>query len=176
MGEVVKSIEDGCLRVWMMGLRIGLTSLPKEPVLGVKRLVLPISYWRTAEFAYVWRRLSRFPAGARVLDLGSPKDLAAMLARHRGYEVVATDILPEAIGLSRRYARAQGLGWQGCGPRLLRGARRSRSGLPGRFIRRGLLGFGAGTHSGAGRRFGDPRTDTYRQTGGRRGCDHALRP
>src|SRR5258706_14203485 len=38
-----------------------------------------------------------------------------MLARHRGYEVVATDILPEAIVLSRRYATAQGLDGEGPG-------------------------------------------------------------
>jgi SAM-dependent methyltransferase len=50
-----------------------------------------------------------------VFDLGSPKDLAAMLARHRGHEVVATDILPEAIDSSRKYARAQGLDGRGAG-------------------------------------------------------------
>jgi len=86
---------------------VGLRTLLKEPVLGLKRLVLPVSYWRSREFAYVWRQL-KLPQGARILDLGSPKDLAVMLARHRGYEVVATDILPEAISLSRRYASAQG--------------------------------------------------------------------
>jgi SAM-dependent methyltransferase len=92
---------------------VGLRTLRSEPVLGLKRLALPVSYWRSREFAYVWRWLEG-PAGARILDLGSPKDLAAMLARHRGYEVVATDILPEAIFLSQRYARAQRL--DGCGP------------------------------------------------------------
>jgi SAM-dependent methyltransferase len=76
--------------------------------LGLKRLALPVSYWRSAEFAYVWRQLT-CPRGARVLDVGSPKDLATMFARHRGYEVEATDILPEAVALSRRYAIAQGL-------------------------------------------------------------------
>ena len=38
-----------------------------------------------------------------------------MLARHRGYEVVATDILPAAVLLSRRYGSAQGLEGQGPG-------------------------------------------------------------
>jgi len=93
---------------------VGLRTLRKEPVLGLKRLALPVSYWRSREFAYVWRQLAQ-PAGARVLDVGSPKDLAAMLARHRGYEVVATDILPGAVLLSRRYASAQGLEGQGPG-------------------------------------------------------------
>ena len=102
------------LGIWAAGVGVGLRTLPKEPVLGLKRLALPVSYWRSAEFAYVWRRLEQ-PAGARILDVGSPKDLAAMLARHRGYEVVATDILPEAVLLSRRYARVQRLEGQGPG-------------------------------------------------------------
>src|SRR5947207_9066805 len=83
-------------------------------ILPLKRLALPVSYWRSAEFGYAWRQIQA-PAGARVLDLGSPKDLAAMFARHRGYEVVATDILPDAVEASRRYARAQRLDGRGAG-------------------------------------------------------------
>jgi len=101
------------LDIWTAGVGLGLRTLRREPVLGLKRLVLPVGYWRGAEFAYVWRQLSVAP-GSRVLDVGSPKDLAAMLAHHRRCEVVATDILPEAIDLSRRFARAQGL--EGTGP------------------------------------------------------------
>jgi SAM-dependent methyltransferase len=101
------SIGSHPLGIWTAGVLVGLRTLPKEPILGLKRLVLPVSYWRSREFAYVWRQLE-LKRGARILDLGSPKDLAVMLARHRGYEVVATDILPEAIALSRRYASAQG--------------------------------------------------------------------
>lgn len=99
--------------IWAAGLRSGLATLRKEPRLAVKRLALPVSYWRTAEFAYAWKRLS-LPRGARVLDLGSPKDLAIFLARHRGFQVTATDILPDAVALGRRYAIAQGL--DGAGP------------------------------------------------------------
>src|SRR5216683_2356027 len=102
------------LGIWAAGVGVGLRTLRKEPLLGLKRLALPVSYWRSVEFAYVWRQL-RQPPGARVLDVGSPKDLAAMLARHRGYEVVATDILPEAVLSSRRYASAQRLEGQGPG-------------------------------------------------------------
>ena len=87
---------------------MGLRTLRKEPVLGLKRLALPVSYWRSVEFAYVWRQLKQ-PAGAHILDVGSPKDLAAMLARHKSYQVVATDLLLEAVLLSRRYASAQRL-------------------------------------------------------------------
>lgn len=50
------------LRIWMAGLRIGAATIPREPVLGLKRLILPVSYWRTAEFAYVGRRLRLRPA------------------------------------------------------------------------------------------------------------------
>src|SRR5437899_8331244 len=102
------------LGIWVAGLTVGLRTLRKAPVLGLKRLALPVSYWRSVEFAYVWRQLKQ-PAGARILDVGSPKDLAAMLARHKGYQVVATDILPEAVLLSRRYASAQRLEGQGPG-------------------------------------------------------------
>ena len=103
--------------VWWEGLSIGLATLPRDPVLGLKRILLPASYWRTAEFAYVLRQL-QLPRGARVLDLGSPKDLSAILARSRGFEVVATDILEETVELSRRYAEAQGIG--GAGPGKVR--------------------------------------------------------
>jgi SAM-dependent methyltransferase len=105
--------------MWRSGIRIGLACVRKEPLLGLKRLVLPVSYWRTAEFAYAWRQL-RQAAGpkTRMLDLGSPKDLAVAFARDTGCEVVAVDILPEAVELSRRYAYAQGL--DGSGPGKVR--------------------------------------------------------
>lgn len=105
------------LGIWAAGVGVGLRTIRKEPLLGLKRLALPVSYWRSVEFAYVWRQL-RQPAGSRILDVGSPKDLAAMLARHRHYEVVATDILGDAVRSSERYARAQGL--DGTGPGRVR--------------------------------------------------------
>lgn len=94
------------MRVWRAGLRIGGATVRREPVLGLKRLVLPVSYWRAAEFAYAMRQLD-LPAGSRVLDVGSPKDLAVILARSHRLEVTATDILDEAVSLSARYAAAQ---------------------------------------------------------------------
>lgn len=94
------------LGIWLGGLGIGARTLFREPVLGAKRLVLPVSYWRAAEFAFVARYL-RLPSGAAVVDLGSPKDLALLLACRCRYRVMALDILEEAVGLSRRYAAAQ---------------------------------------------------------------------
>jgi SAM-dependent methyltransferase len=104
--------------MWTAGLAIGLVTLPREPVLGLKRVLLPSSYWRTAEFAYVYRQLAHLPEGARVLDVGSPKELALILARRRRYAVTATDLLPEPVELARRYARAQGI--EGDGPGRVR--------------------------------------------------------
>ena len=101
--------------MWTGGLAIGLATLAREPVLGLKRVILPSSYWRTMEFAYVYHQLAHLPAGARVLDIGSPKELALMLARRKRYAVTATDLLPEPVELARRYARAQGINGEGPG-------------------------------------------------------------
>jgi SAM-dependent methyltransferase len=64
-----------------------------------------VSYWRAAEFAFAGRQLNN-PPGARVLDLGSPKDFAVFLALRRDYAVTAVDILPDAVAISERFARA----------------------------------------------------------------------
>ena len=106
--------QANSLEIWAAGVGVGLSTLRREPLLGLKRLALPVSYWRSAEFSYAWRQLG-LPAGSRVLDVGSPKDLAAMLARHCDYEVVATDLLPEAVSLSARYAAAQRMAGRGPG-------------------------------------------------------------
>jgi len=94
-------------------MQLGFGLMLREPVLGLKRVILPIDYWRGREFAYACTKLG-VPDGAKVLDLGSPKDLAVYLAKYRGYAVTAVDILPEAIDLSQRTARANGL--DGAGP------------------------------------------------------------
>lgn len=101
-------------RLWRAGVRMGFATIPAEPVLGLKRVMLPVSYWRAVEFAYVLRRLA--PAsGLRLLDLGSPKELALFLARDYGAEVTATDILPSAVDLAMRYATALGIAGGGPG-------------------------------------------------------------
>lgn len=105
---------DSPLGSWIAGLRVGAAAVRHEPILGLKRLVLPVSYWRSVEFAYACTQL-RLPAESRVLDLGSPKDLAAHLARYRRHAVTAVDILAEAIALSERFAVAQGIAGDGPG-------------------------------------------------------------
>ena len=93
---------------------MGFASFGAEPVLGLKRVLLPVSYWRAVEFAYVLRALAP-TRGQRLLDLGSPKDLSLILAREYGAEVTATDILPGAVDLAMRYANAQGIAGSGAG-------------------------------------------------------------
>jgi SAM-dependent methyltransferase len=88
--------------------------LSRDPALALKRLVLPVSYWRSAEFSYVFQHLDA-PTGSRVLDLGSPKDLALFLAHRRSYQVVATDILDKEVKVANRLARAQGISGPGAG-------------------------------------------------------------
>lgn len=102
------------MEVWMEGLRGAVTCLGADPILGLKRLVLPVSYWRTQEFAYVGRQLV-LDEGAKVLDVGSPKDLAVWLATRCRFALESTDILDEEIEASRRYARARGVEGRGVG-------------------------------------------------------------
>ena len=104
----------GAAQIWRSGLRTGLRSARREPVLGLKRLILPVGYWRAAEFSYVWNQLAGLDGGT-LFDLGSPKDLAAFLARDRRFAVVASDILDDAVRLSSRYAAAQGIEGAGKG-------------------------------------------------------------
>jgi SAM-dependent methyltransferase len=112
-GRGMSRVRDAA-SMWTAGLAIGLATLRREPVLGLKRVLLPSSYWRTMEFAYVYRQLS-LPVGSRLLDVGSPKELALILARRRRYSVTATDLLPEPVELARRYAEAQGISGDGPG-------------------------------------------------------------
>jgi len=66
----------------------------------------------------VLRVLGDLPLGAKVLDLGSPKDLAIFLARRLGYQVTSTDILRSEVDISRRSAEAQSA--EGTGPGRVR--------------------------------------------------------
>ena len=92
---------------------MGATTIRREPILGLKRLILPTSYWRSVEFQYVWNQLVG-KESHRLFDLGSPKDLSSFLAGQAGLEIVATDILDSATELGEKYATAQGI--SGTGP------------------------------------------------------------
>lgn len=106
--------EIGLRGLWLRALEMGAATFPRNPALGLKRLILPLSYWRSVEFLYAWNGLAAAQP-RRVLDLGSPKDLALLLARYAGVEVVATDILPSAVDVCERFARAQGICGSGPG-------------------------------------------------------------
>jgi SAM-dependent methyltransferase len=105
----------GPMAVWRAGLASGARMLRSEPILGLKRVVLPVSYWRAVEFGFAVESLTGLPRGARVLDLGSPKDLAILCARRFGFEMTSTDIMEKEIEISRRSARAQGVAGHGAG-------------------------------------------------------------
>jgi SAM-dependent methyltransferase len=102
------------LRIWGEGLRGGVACLGSDYMLALKRLILPVSYWRTAEFAYLWCAL-RLAPGSSVLDLGSPKDIAAWLAKRRGYALTSIDVVETEVEYSARYAAATGVLGRGPG-------------------------------------------------------------
>ena len=110
----MSSIPPHPFGIWLEGMRLGARCIRSDPRVGLERLLLPVSYWRYAEFQYAVRRL-RVGPGARVLDVGSPKDLAVFLARRRDYAVVATDILTAAVKRSVRTAVAAGVVGDGPG-------------------------------------------------------------
>ena len=58
--------EESPLGIWQAGMLVGIHSLRREPSLGIKRLLLPVSYWRAAEFAFVFKALTG-GAGTQVL-------------------------------------------------------------------------------------------------------------
>lgn len=101
-------------RVWWEGLKTGLRAITSAPALGARRLILPVSYWRLAEFAYVLNQFST-ARGTRILNVGSPKELAYILARTNACSVFASDILRDEVRLSRAYSVAQDLSGLGNG-------------------------------------------------------------
>ena len=104
----------GLAGIWLSGLRMGMATLARAPVLGLKRLIRPASSWRSVEFRYVWNQLVERDF-RRLFDLGSPKDLSSFLAGQAGLEVVATDILDSVIELSEQYFAAKGISGTGHG-------------------------------------------------------------
>ncbi len=77
------------------GLRVGIRAVLHgridKPVL--KRLVLPVNYWRNCSYRFTFEELHAGP-GDRVLDIGSPKLLSLFLAERTGAGVFSTDLSP----------------------------------------------------------------------------------
>lgn len=90
--------------LYFYGLGLGIQSLlhgrfSRE---AVKNIIVPVNYWRTAEYAAVFRRL-RPLASDRILDIGSPKLLSLYLAERYAAEVFSTDIEPYFLDDYRTY-------------------------------------------------------------------------
>lgn len=85
--------------LWWEGLRCGLINLPgawraERLRLSARLCLCPVDLWRYHEFRAV---LADYRGEPFILDVGSPKLLALVLARRHGASVLATDIA-ECIG------------------------------------------------------------------------------
>ncbi|MCL4248899.1 MAG: hypothetical protein KJ065_12200, partial [Anaerolineae bacterium] len=77
--------------LYRYGIRVGTSLLLHgKMVLGLKKVIQPVGYWRVPEYRFVLQE-ANFKTGERVLDIGSPKLLALYLTKFRGVEVYATD-------------------------------------------------------------------------------------
>ena len=74
------------------GLKVGLRAIIHGHVNRqvVKRLILPVNYWRNLAFRFTVDELQARP-GDRILDIGSPKLLSLFLAERLGADVYSTD-------------------------------------------------------------------------------------
>ncbi len=92
--------------MWVEGIQLGVRTMRRSPWLGLQRLLLPVSYWRSVEFSFVFRNLAA-RRNDRILDVGSPKELAFFLARRRECSIVYTNILSSEVEVTEQYIRAQ---------------------------------------------------------------------
>lgn len=93
--------------VWWAGLRIGGRLLTSSSRLGIRTLYDPVSYWRTAEFAYVVAALKSRPvSGRRIFDLGSPKMLGFLLSDHLKCTFVTCDLWRREVKQVAQYAKS----------------------------------------------------------------------
>jgi SAM-dependent methyltransferase len=76
---------------------------------ALARIVNPLSYPRYMEYQIALSRLEPLD-GCRILDIGSPKLPALLLARHAGRELYATDIRDYFIQSTAFFLRRIGLG------------------------------------------------------------------
>ncbi|MFX0133919.1 MAG: hypothetical protein ACFFDN_09760 [Candidatus Hodarchaeota archaeon] len=89
-------------KIYTFAILTGLRSILKEKVLiGLKRLLLPITYWRYSVFSFM---LDQFvdefknnKKNMKILDIGSPKLLALFLAVKYNTAIYTTDLQDKAI-------------------------------------------------------------------------------
>jgi SAM-dependent methyltransferase len=98
------------LDYYLTSIVVGLKSLPggyaRE---AAARILNPLSYPRLMEYQLTVNRLPIVPSG-RLLDLGSPKLPALLVARHAGCEMYLTDIRDYFIGPTAHFLRQMGMG------------------------------------------------------------------
>jgi SAM-dependent methyltransferase len=90
--------------LYFYGLGLGIQSLLRGKFSreAVKNIIVPVNYWRAAEYTAVFRRL-RPRSSDRILDIGSPKLLSLFLAERYAAEVFSTDIEPYFLEDYRSY-------------------------------------------------------------------------
>src|SRR5262245_58246166 len=100
----------GLLDYYLTSVTTGLRSLStagpyRREALG--RILNPLSYPRYVEYQLTVNQLD-IPAGARVLDIGSPKLPALLLARDGRCQLYATDIRDYFVGPTEHFLRQLG--------------------------------------------------------------------
>ncbi len=89
------------MSIYLFGLKLGLFSIfKKDFYIGVKRLILPVNYWRVSIFNIVCKFiLNEFnnKKNMKILDIGSPKLLALYLAKKTNCLLYATDLSDPAL-------------------------------------------------------------------------------
>ncbi len=74
------------------GMKVGAELMARGQVKpALRRLIMPVSYWRALEFRMVYDNADFRPSD-RILDIGSPKLLSLYIAKKLGAEVYSTDI------------------------------------------------------------------------------------
>jgi SAM-dependent methyltransferase len=100
----------GLLDYYLTSVAVGIRSLPgRYRRAAAARILNPLSYPRYMEYELTLGQLGSLD-GRRVLDIGSPKLPALVLARHARCELYATDIRDYFIGSTADFLRRMGLG------------------------------------------------------------------
>ena len=89
------------LKFIIFGLKTGFLSFIRGNYkAGLKRMILPVNYWRVTIFKIVAERIFRSTLNrnvTKILDIGSPKLLSIFLATTIKGEIYATDLQDKAI-------------------------------------------------------------------------------